>query len=73
MNFAVDYLMHATDNDWACMGQGSFGCGAMGAMMTKQLKFQGPKMRAMQVMEPFENFLRTSRPYCRGKSPCSAQ
>jgi putative sterol carrier protein len=33
-NYKVDYLMHATDENWTCMGKGSFGCGAMGAMTT---------------------------------------
>ncbi|CAA6828420.1 MAG: Putative sterol carrier protein [uncultured Thiotrichaceae bacterium] len=58
MNFKVDYLMHATDDNWACMGRGSFGCGAMGAMMSSKLKFQGPKLEAMKVMDPFETFLK---------------
>ncbi len=53
----VDYLMYASDEDWACMGQGSFGCGAMGAMMTGKLKFQGPKAEAMGVIGPFDSFL----------------
>ncbi len=53
----VDYLMNASDEDWACMGKGSFGCGAMGAMMTGKLKFQGPKGEAMGVMGPFDSFL----------------
>ena len=54
---SVDYVMNATDEDWACMGKGSFGCGAMGAMMTGKLKFKGPKAEAMGVMGPFDNFL----------------
>jgi len=29
LNKDVDYVMHATDEDWICMGQGKFGCGAM--------------------------------------------
>ncbi|MGE5154673.1 MAG: SCP2 sterol-binding domain-containing protein [Bdellovibrio bacteriovorus] len=53
----LDYLMNATDEDWACMGQGKFGCGAMGAMTTGKLKFKGPKMEAMGVMGPFDSFL----------------
>ncbi len=53
----VDYLMYASDEDWACMGQGKFGCGAMGAMTTGKLKFKGPKMEAMGVMGPFDGFL----------------
>jgi len=57
MNFSVDYQMHAKDKHWTCMGEGSFGCGAMGAMMSGKLKFKGPKMEAMRVMGPFESFL----------------
>jgi len=53
----VDYLMHANDDDWTCMGKGSFGCGAMGAMMSGKLKFKGPKGEAMSVMSPFGAFL----------------
>lgn len=53
----VDYVMNATDEDWACMGAGSFGCGAMGAMATGKLQFKGPKMEAMGVMGPFDTFL----------------
>jgi putative sterol carrier protein len=56
-DYKVDYLMHATDEDWACMGEGSFGCGAMGAMTTGKLKFSGPKGEAMGVMGPFNEFL----------------
>ncbi len=56
-NYDVDYLMHATDEDWVCMGEGKFGCGAMGAMMTGKLKFEGPKSEAMGVMGPFDGFL----------------
>lgn len=58
LNLAVDYVMHATDRNWTCMGRGSFGCGAMGAMMSGKLKFIGPKMEAMNVMGPFASFLR---------------
>ncbi len=53
----VDYIMHANDEDWTCMGKGSFGCGAMGAMMSGKLKFSGPKGEAMTVMGPFGAFL----------------
>lgn len=58
MNYSVDYLMHASNKNWACMGRGSFGCGAMGAMMSGKLKFQGPKVEAMSVMGPFGAFLK---------------
>jgi putative sterol carrier protein len=54
---SVDYVMHASDEDWTCMGKSSFGCGAMGAMMSGKLKFNGPKMEAMGVMGPFGSFL----------------
>jgi len=54
---SVDYLMHASDEDWACMGEGKFGCGAMGAMATMKLKFKGPKGEAMGVIGPFDSFL----------------
>jgi len=57
LNGDVDYLMHASDKDWKCMGEGSWGCGAMGAMMTGKLKFVGPKMEAASVMDPFNAFL----------------
>jgi len=57
LNYDVDYLMYADDDDWTCMGEGSWGCGAMGAMMTGKLKFDGPKGEAMGVMGPFDAFL----------------
>ena len=57
LDYDVDYLMHADDEDWTCMGEGSFGCGAMGAMMSGKLKFTGPKGEAMTVMGPFGSFL----------------
>ncbi len=57
LNSDVDYLMYASDDDWACMGEGSWGCGPMGAMATGKLQFEGPKMEAMSVMGPFEGFL----------------
>ncbi|MCL7743735.1 SCP2 sterol-binding domain-containing protein [Guyparkeria hydrothermalis] len=58
LNEDSDYLMHATDEDWRCMGEGSFGCGAMGSMMSGKLKFDGPKMEAASVVEPFNAFLK---------------
>ena len=57
LNYDVDYLMFAEEEDWVCMGEGSWGCGAMGAMMTGKLNFKGPKGEAMGVMGPFDNFL----------------
>jgi len=58
MNYSVDYLMNASDENWKCMGKASFGCGAMGAMMSGKLKFKGPKVEAMKVMSPFGAFLK---------------
>ncbi len=57
LNEDVDYLMYATDEDWVCMGEDKWGCGAMGAMATGKLKFDGPKGEAMSVMGPFGGFL----------------
>lgn len=70
LNKDVDYLMHATDEDWTCMGQGKFGCGAMGAMMTGKLKFEGPKGEAMGVMGPFDGFLVATGSVPGDKSTC---
>ena len=70
MNFGVDYLMHATDKNWACMGKGSWGCGAMGAMMSGKLKFKGPKVEAMKVMSPFEAFLKVAGSTAGDKASC---
>lgn len=70
MNFKVDYLMHASDKHWACMGRGSFGCGAMGAMMSGKLKFQGPKGEAMTVMGPFGAFLKIAGKVPGDKASC---
>ena len=55
MDFAVDYVMHATTDRWGEMGAGEYG--PMKAMMFGRLKFAGPKMEAMSVMGPFEHFL----------------
>jgi len=68
---SVDYLMHATDEHWTCMGEGRFGCGAMGAMMSGKLQFAGPKMEAADVVEPFNAFLQlTAEP--EGNTSCPA-
>jgi putative sterol carrier protein len=66
----VDYVMHASDKDWTCIGKGSFGCGAMGAMATGKLKFKGPKMEAMSVMGPFGDFLTLTGEIDGDKSTC---
>jgi len=68
---SMDYLMHATDEDWTCMGEGSFGCGAMGAMTTGKLKFDGPKMEAMGVMGPFNAFLKLTGTIGGEKGACN--
>jgi len=67
---SVDYLMHASDEDWSCMGEGSFGCGAMGAMMSGKLKFSGPKGEAMAVMGPFDSFLKMTGQVSGDKAAC---
>lgn len=71
MDFNVDYLMHAKDTDWTCMGEGKFGCGAMGAMMSGKLNFKGPKMEAMKVMTPFESFLKLTGKVPGTKTECT--
>jgi len=70
MDFSVDYLMHATDANWECMGRGSFGCGVMGAMMSGKLKFQGPKFEVIRVMSPFESFLKVAGRTAGDKNTC---
>ena len=69
-NYDVDYMMHAKDKDWTCMGKGSFGCGAMGAMMSGKLKFKGPKLEAMGVMSPFGAFLKLTGSVPGDKKSC---
>lgn len=51
----MDYLMHAETKRWREMGAGEYG--PMRAMMFGRLQFTGPKMEAMKVMGPFEQFL----------------
>ena len=60
MNYSVDYVMHATDANWTCMG----------SMMAGKLKFQGPKMEAMKVMDPFAAFLRLTGKVPGTKAAC---
>lgn len=69
-NKKYDYVMHASDADWTCMGSGKFGCGAMGAMMSGKLKFTGPKMEAMSVMDPFNAFLKLTGSVAGEKTEC---
>ena len=73
MDASYDYLMHATDADWTCMGEGKFGCGAMGAMASGKLKFDGPKMEAMKVRGPFEGFLQLTGKVAGTKTECKAK
>lgn len=68
MDSNVDYVMHASDKDWACMGSGS--CGVMGSMMTGKLKFKGPKVEAMKVMDPFGKFLKLTGKVPGNKGVC---
>lgn len=70
LNSSVDYLMHASDADWRCMGKGSWGCGAMGAMMSGKLQFEGPKMEAANVMGPFGDFLLLTGKVAASQSTC---
>jgi len=69
-NYSVDYLMYSDDEGWTCMGEGKFGCGAMGAMASGTLKFQGPKMEAMGVMGPFDSFLTMTSKVPGDKASC---
>jgi len=68
LNMDVDYYMYATDTDWTCMGSGK--CGVMGSMMTGKLKFKGPKIEAMKVMDPFANFLKLTGKVVATKTAC---
>ncbi len=52
----VDYAMWAETTRWQEMGRGEYG--AMKAMMTGRLKFDGPKGEAMKNMGPFGAFLK---------------
>ncbi|TCJ15048.1 sterol-binding protein [Parasulfuritortus cantonensis] len=51
----MDYKMHAETKRWHEMGNGEYG--PMRAMMFGRLQFEGPKVEAMKVMGPFEQFL----------------
>jgi putative sterol carrier protein len=55
LDSSVDYVMHASTERWGEMGRGDYG--PMRAMMFGRLEFNGPKMEAMSVMGPFEDFL----------------
>jgi len=55
MSKKSDYIMWATDDHWARMGDGRDG--PMKSMMFGRLHFKGPKMEAMGNMGPFAKFL----------------
>ncbi len=55
LDTSIDYVMHASTEKWGEMGRGEYG--PMRAMMFGRLAFDGPKLEAMSVMGPFENFL----------------
>ena len=55
LDSSADYVMYATTEKWHDMGAGEYG--PMKAMMFGRLKFEGPKVEAMSVMSPFEQFL----------------
>jgi putative sterol carrier protein len=55
LDMGKDYIMHAETKRWREMGAGEYG--PMKAMTFGRLKFDGPKMEAMSVMGPFEQFL----------------
>jgi putative sterol carrier protein len=42
----------------------------MGAMMSGKLNFKGPKVEAMKVMSPFENFLKLTGKVAGEKNEC---
>jgi len=58
LNSKVDYVMHAKDKHWTCIGAGKFGCGAAGALSTGKLQLKGPIGEAKRVMQPFSTFLK---------------
>jgi putative sterol carrier protein len=58
LNSKVDYVMHAKDKHWVCMGAGKFGCGAAGAISTGKLQLNGPVAEAKRIMQPFSAFLK---------------
>ncbi|MEN8214091.1 MAG: sterol-binding protein [Pseudomonadota bacterium] len=70
LNDDFDYVMHASDKNWTCIGKGEFGCGPKMAMGTFKLKFSGPKMEAMSVIGPFEQFLLLTGKVGGAKNPC---
>lgn len=69
-NDKYDYIMHATDKNWTCIGNGESFCGPKMAMGTGKLKFSGPKLEAMSVLGPFEQFLLLTGKVGGDKTPC---
>ena len=55
LDLKADYVMFAKTERWEEMGAGDYG--PMKGMMTRRLRFQGPKWEAMNNMGPFKNFL----------------
>ena len=70
VNSDFDYVMHASDKNWTCIGNGESFCGPKMAMGTGKLKFSGPKMEAMSVLGPFEQFLLLTGKVGGTKTPC---
>jgi len=68
LNKKTDYLMWATDDHWARMGDGRDG--PMKAMMFGRLNFKGPKMEAMGNMGPFAGFLTLTGKVPSDRSKC---
>ena len=54
----VDYVLHAKDKHWVCIGAGKFGCGAAGALSTGKLQLKGSMAEVKSVMQPFSTFLK---------------
>jgi putative sterol carrier protein len=48
-------MMFATTERWLQMGNGDYG--PMKGMLTRRLRFKGPKWEAMHNMGPFTSFL----------------
>lgn len=67
---SFDYIMHASDEHWTCIGNGDSFCGPKMAMATGKLKFTGPKLEAMSVLGPFEQFLLLTGKVGGDKTPC---
>ena len=62
LDLKADYVMFANTERWEQMGAGAYG--PMRGMMTRRLRFKGPKWEAMNNVGPFSGFLRLT-----GESP----